>query len=314
MKEFIEQTLHQKIELTPYKETNKFPLILQANYDFYQLKILKQICILARPKEDYRLVLLRSHQKRIEHLTGIYCVLYLEKLNYYSRDKMLEEGIPFIWEKHQVYIPFLGLMLRSNELREIKPCFKISFLTQKFLLLTIYENWDNLTVTTAAEKMNVSKMSVTRAFDEIESLNIPVLKKSGKRRVYTKAGNRKEMWNIIRPFLRTPLLKEYYLIRKLPDTFLKSGISGLAELSLLTDNSYPTYAVVKNEIRSKGIYQEKQIPVGETPGCVIQELGYCIPFKHKNIIDPLSIYLLLENSDDPRVEVSLEEMLEEYVW
>jgi hypothetical protein len=34
-------------------------------------------------------------------------------MNYYSRDKMLEEGIPFIWENKQIYMPFLGILLQK---------------------------------------------------------------------------------------------------------------------------------------------------------------------------------------------------------
>lgn len=314
MKDFIEKTLHQKIEIIPYEETRKFPLVLQGNYEFYQMKIMNQVCILARLKENASLTTLRRQQKQIERLAGVYCVLYLKQLNYYSRDKMLEEGIPFVWENHQVYIPFLGLLLKPNEVRKINPCCKISFLTQKFLLSALYEEWNDLTVTAVAEQMKVSKMSATRVFDEIESLEIPVLTKSGRSRRYIKAGSKKEIWDTIRSSLRTPLLRDYYLERDLPYISVKSGISGLAELSMLEDNPYPTYAVTKYEIREKGIDQARQIPRDEIPGCVVQEIGYCIPFHQGNTIDPLSIYLLLKDVEDPRVEAALEEMLEEYVW
>ena len=97
MKDFIEKTLHQPVEIKPYKEIKRFPLIIQVNYDFYQMEIMKQICILVRPKDNIGLATLRRQQKQIERLTGIYCVLYLKKMNYYSRDKMLEEGISFIF-------------------------------------------------------------------------------------------------------------------------------------------------------------------------------------------------------------------------
>ncbi len=314
MKEFIENTLHQKIEITPYRKIKIFPLVLRVNYEFYQMEIMNQYCMLAKPKDNTGLLVLRKQYRQIEHLTGENCVLYLSHLNYYSRDKMLKEGISFVWENRQVYIPFLGLLLKQNEARKIKPCFKISFLTQKFLLSALYEEWDDAAVTEIAEKMGVSKMSITRVFDEIESLGIPVLKKKGRSRRYTKTGTKKEIWNTIKPFLRTPLVREYHLERDVSNIFVKSGVSGLAEMSMLSDNLYPTYAVTKYEIRKKGIDQEKQVPFGEIPGCVVQEIGYYIPFNQGNVIDPLSVYLLLEDMDDPRVETALEKMLEDYVW
>jgi hypothetical protein len=63
------------------------------------------------------------------------------------------------------------------------------------------------------------------------------------------------------------------------------------------------------------IREIRQIPTGEVPGCVVQELGYLIPFKDGTVIDPLTILLITEElRDDPRVDKALDEMLEEYVW
>lgn len=314
MKEFIEKTLHRKIELTPLDCIDSFPLVLRANYDCYTMKIEGQECILAVLKEKINLSVLRKQYKRISQITGKYCVLYLKKLTHYSRDKMLEEGISFIWEERQIYMPFLGLLLQKNEIRNVKPCSKISFLTQKLLLIAIYDEWDDVSVTEAAERLSVSKMSVTRMFDEIESLDIPVLKKIGRSRRYVRVGNKKEIWKIIEVFLRSPLLREYYLENEFPEKLMKSGISALAELSMLGDNSYPTYCITKYDVRKKSIDREQKIPRGELPGCIIQELGYCIPFKDGEVIDPLTVYLLLKKEEDPRIEMALEEMLEEYVW
>jgi hypothetical protein len=37
LKEFIEKTLHQKIELERYDKIEKLPLMLRANYDLYDM-------------------------------------------------------------------------------------------------------------------------------------------------------------------------------------------------------------------------------------------------------------------------------------
>lgn len=313
MKDFIEKALHCEIVLSPYDNTENFPLMLRHGYEYYLMEVLGQHCIVAMPECHMRPALLRSHQKMIERATGMLCVLYLIKLDYYTREKLLEEGIPFIWENHQIYIPFFGLLLTQNEARAIQPCSRISFLTQKFLLLALYGDWDSLTATVAAKLLNVTKMSMTRVFDELESLGIPVLAKKGRSRVYSKIGKRKKIWEAIKPFLRNPLIKAYYLQRDRSDISMRSGISGLAEMSMLKDDSYPTYAIAKTDIKAKGINLEPQVPLGEMPGCVIHELGYCIPFNQGTTVDPLTIYLLLEHTDDPRIEKALDEMLKNCV-
>jgi hypothetical protein len=315
LKEFIEKTLHQKIELERYDKLEQFPLMLRVNYDLYDMEINGQHCLLARPKKDTGLVELRKQQKRLEMLTGMYCVLYLTWMNQYSRDKMLEEGIPFVLENRQVYMPFLGVLLRPNETRELKPCSGVSFLTQKLLLLALYDRWENVTVTMAAEHLKVSKMSITRCFDEIESLEVPVLVKKGRIRYISSKGDKKNQWEILKAFMRMPVIQEFYLEEDISVGLIKSGISALSEFSMLGDNSYPTCAITKTQMKEYGIRERKQVPKGEVPGCVVQELGYLIPYKDGKVIDPLTTLLIMENErEEPRVDRALDEMLEEYVW
>ena len=43
------------------------------------------------------------------------------------------------------------------------------------LLMAIYENWNEVKVSEAAERLSVSRKSASRCFDELEYLNIDVL-------------------------------------------------------------------------------------------------------------------------------------------
>lgn len=315
MKQFIENALHQDVKINTYKAAQKLPLILQGSYNIFVLTINGQSCLLAEPKIELGLATLRKQHRSMEKLTGQFCVLYLKKLNSYPREKMLEEGIPFIWENHQIYMPFLGILLNQNEARVLKPCTKISFLTQKLLLMMLYNQWKNVTVTKAAQLLDVTKTSVTRCYDEIECLEIPVLKKRGRTRILSAYLDKKELWNRIKPYMRNPLLQEFYLEENLSDTLPKSGISALCEYTLLNDNAYRTSAIVKSQLSEFDIKNKKQVPAGENPGSVVQELGYTIDYKDMGIIDPLTVYLLMEKEkEEPRVEKALDEMLEEYVW
>ena len=59
--------------------------------------------------------------------------------------------------------------------REIAPVHLISYLTQKLIFVAIYEKWVEVTVSEAAIKLKVSKMSISRCFDEIEYLNVDIM-------------------------------------------------------------------------------------------------------------------------------------------
>jgi hypothetical protein len=183
------------------------------------------------------------------------------------------------------------------------------------LLLALYEGWEKVTVTMAAEYLNVSKMSITRCFDEIESLEIPIMENKGRIRYISCKGNKKTQWEVLKAFMRSPVIQEFYLEEDISANFIKSGISALSEFSMLEDNRYPTCAITKAQIKEYGIRERKQVPKGEVPGCIVQELGYLIPYNGGKVIDPLTTSLIMENErEDPRVDKALDEMLEENVW
>ena len=72
------------------------------------------------------------------------------------------------------------------------PVHLTSFLTQKMLLMAIYERWNEVKVSDAAKRMGVSTKSASRCFDEMEYLNIDVLGMKGKSRVSNIPDDRKQ--------------------------------------------------------------------------------------------------------------------------
>ena len=174
----------------------------------------------------------------------MHCVLYLNNLTYYARDKMIEEGIPFVWENRQLYIPFLGMVLSSTSRSELPYCAKISFLTKKLLFTAIYQQWNKVNVTTAAEKLGVSKMSVSRCFDEIETFGIQQLEVKGRTRLLS-CSDKKVFWEEIQPILVDPVINSYALRQDLKGEHALSGISALSRYSMLADDPFPTYGFTK---------------------------------------------------------------------
>lgn len=316
MEEYLKNILHQPVELSDFNELNKLPLAYRGSYSLHIAKTGGTEFLIAVPADETNLSDLRRQQRQIEIYTGLNCALYLKKLNPYSRDRMLEEGIPFIWENRQIYLPFLGFMLNQSENRELKPCEQISFLTQKLLLTALYENWRGMNVSQAAKILDVSKMSVTRCFDEIEILDIPVLQLKNRARKIVADKNKKSMWKSIKPFLRNPVIRTFRLAENIEKPLIKSGFSALSEYSILEDNPFPTYAVTKAELAASGIMKKKLMIHGETPECIIHELGYCITSIKQGVVDPLSLVLILSDEEkrDPRVAKAVQQMLEEYLW
>ena len=316
MKDFLEKTLRQDISMEETEYLNdKLPLAFRGKYTFFRVETNGYPWIAIYSKNKVGLAMLRKDRLRIEKIAGLNCAIFFDTTTFYIREKLMEEGIPFVIKNKQVYLPFIGLLLSNTNERDIAPVHLISYLTQKMIFVAIYEKWKAVTVTEAASKLGVSKMSVSRCFDEMEYLNIDIMAMRGKSRVITVPLDIKTLWEDMKSVLRNPIIARYELQEDI-GLEKKAGISALSEYSLLSDNEYPTYAVTKKEVSGIGIKKMKQIHPGEETGCVVLELGYFIDFENKAVEDPMSVALSLTKTEmlDERVKMSVNEMLEEYVW
>ena len=316
MKEFLEKSLRQQVTIMEDKELyKKFPLVYRGRYDIFKVETNGVVWMAIYPKDNVGLIMLRRDRAKVEKITGLNCAIFLDRTTFYIKEQLLEEGIPFVPKGKQVYLPFIGYLLSKENERELAPVHLISFLTQKMLLMAIYERWNEVKVSDVAKRIGVSTKSASRCFDELEYLNIDVLGMKGKSRVINIPDDRKQLWQQIERVLRNPVIRRFVL-REDMKIEKKAGISALCEYSLLSDNVYPTYAVTKRELKASGVKVEKQVSELEEIGCVVLELGYFIDFLGKGFQDPLSVVLSLtgEEQEEERVDISINEMLEEYVW
>ena len=311
MKEFLEKILRQNVIMTENKEVcKKLPLAYRGRYDIFTVETNGVLWMAIHPKDDAGLIMLRRDRAGVEKMTGLNCAIFLDRTTFYIKEKMMEEGIPFVIEGKQVFLPFIGYLLSKENERELAPVHLISFLTQKMLLIAIYERWNEVKVSGAAKRMGVSTKSASRCFDELEYLNIDVLGMKGKSRVINIPNDRKQLWQQIERMLRNPVIRRF-ILRKDMKLEKKAGISALCEYSLLSDNAYLTYAVTKKELKSSGVTEEKQVSELEEIGCAVLELGYFIDFSGKGLQDPLSVVLSLtgEEQEEERIDISINSII-----
>ena len=313
MKEFLEKSLRQNVIMTENKKVyKKLPLAYRGRYNIFTVEMNGVLWMAIHPRENVGLVMLRRDRAGVEKMTGLNCAIFLDRTTFYIKEKLMEEGIPFVIDGKQVFLPFIGYLLSKENERELPPVHLTSFLTQKMLLIAIYEQWNEVRVSYAAKRLEVSTKSASRCFDELEYLNVNVLGMKGKSRVINIPDDREQLWQQIESVLRNPVIRRL-ILRKDMKLEKKAGLSALCEYSLLSDNVYPTYAVTKKELKASGVKEEKQASELEEIGCVVLEVGYFIEFLGKDLQDPLSVVLSL-TEEEQQVDISINEMLEEYVW
>src|ERR1700733_10048200 len=105
-------------------------------------------------------------------------------------------------------------------------------------------------------------MTMTRAFDELEALGIGEISQQGKVRRLIFRKNRNELWKQVKPLMCNPVKKRVWLrqnnkSREMVDKFgLSSGLSALANYSMLNQPVYPVYAMDIKVWKKSGNVQE----------------------------------------------------------
>jgi len=311
--DYIDNVLHIKTNIDDFKSLNELPLFLRNSHFISETTINDVKFLLVYPKEQTNLTALRKQIKQIQKITGLNSVLCLNKIGVYTKDKMLAEGIPFIVPGMQVYLPFLGVVLSKNAEREIPDVDKISFNSQKLLLTAIYKKWTHVTLKEVAEELSLSKMSISRCFNEIQSLGLGCIKSTGKNRYFSLSKNHHDLWGKIVPYLRNPVKQQYRLasILRIPEAKI-GGISALSHYSMLADDSCKVLSISKTNTKSIEINDLHIAPHNETPEMIIQVMQYDIDYGDNTAIDPLTAILSISEYDktDPRIESAINEILE----
>lgn len=315
MQKYLEKCLKKPIKLSVYWECNDLIRKFGDIYDFYIIKMEGLEWMIAEPLMGFSLNFMRKHQRLMKKLSGMECALYLKKQSIYIRNAMVEEGIPFIiWDK-MVFLPFLNILVYGRADKALKPVEEIAFLTQKLLLLALYEKWKDMPVQKIAEELNVTIVAVRKCFDEIQYLKLPIIRDVGRSRLLSIDASSQEMWSMLEPIFRNPVIKTYKLTEDI-SADIKAGISAICEYSGLQDNPYPTYAVTKRDLQRFQIKTREQAFAEDEIGCVVHELGYCIDFKGKGVIDPLTVYMSMseEQKRHDKIKLYIDKMLNEQVW
>ena len=313
MKNYIEKILHCDVEVKVYDKVDRLPLIMQETYEYHIMKVMDVQCLVVAPKEQMNLRKIKAANEYMERETGLKVVFCFESLNIYTKNKMLEDRIAFILKGEQLYLPFLGTYLKQ-ESREAKAVGTILSLTQKFLLMAIYRNWKKITVSEAARKLSVSRMSMSRVFSELENRDLGLIKYKGKFKYFMWEKGMSLLWDFIQPILKNPIKREYRLERSLQtESLYYGGMTALSEYTMIADNSYKTYAIIQAQVNELDLESKSLVTMGETPGAIICVMSYEIRFEEYKCIDPLSIILTLDETEkeDPRVEKEVEGLLKE---
>lgn len=317
---YLVETLDISAKPAPWAEENTLPFYLRNLYAFSQVSILNTPCLVMVPREETEQAptVIAKHIRQVAK-TGKREVIYASrKISAYNRKRLIEHKVPFIVPGNQMYLPPLGIDLREHfkAIQNARPQWSPS--TQAaFLYALIHDQGQGFTPKELAGRLGYASMSMTRAFNELESAELGSVAREGKQRVLRLDRDKKALWEKALGFLQSPVKKGIWLkLASNQRPGVEAGLTALARHSVLAGPANPVFAMSIGDWKK---FRERndvmELPVAEPDACRIELWTYAPGlFAENGVADRFSLYLSLRGTDDERVESALEEMMEQVRW
>ena len=319
--DYIETVAGEHLDLMP-EAAAALPLFLRERFGIFSTRLFGRKLLLALEAEDWdggSPGEYGKHQATLKQNLGENVVLVLPILPSYARNRMVQMGIPFIIPGSQIFIPNTVIDLRENfpqpNARRRKTLGPAAQCTLLYHLLR--EPLAGKSLKEIAQKVQYSPIMLSKVKDQLEAAGICKIVREGRSLVleFTAAG--RSLWVQAQPLLTSPVKKTRWVRWDRPALpALLAGMSALSRRTMIAADRLPTYALPLAEFQD---FLERGVCTGcrdaEHASARIEVWSYPPERLGDNeLVDPLSLYLSLRDSQDERIQQQLEKLIAEVKW
>lgn len=315
MKKQLEQYFGCEVKVTECKNTLALPIFMTmrdiklvefCGVCFALINIIKE--------SELTIAAMKKQQKKYEE--ALQCpIAYEVALNSVSmRNALVKNGVPFVDLPGNIFLPFMGIVLQDMYRKQLVKADKMMPATQMVFLELLYmENEESALKSEVAKKLNLTKTSITRATAQLEEMGLIKQVKSGTEISIKRNCSRKEYYENAKEYLINPVQKVITIMRY-EATFesLSSGETALSQVSELNPPRIEERAIYKGE---EVIDQLEIVDARyeDLDACLNVQLWKYNPsyFAREGRVDPVSLACTFKGNEDERIEMSIEELLEE---
>lgn len=287
------------------------PISIISSFDIFILNILgKDLLLLVDNNElTYSPGQIRKLQELIERISGMIPVFAFHYIASYNLQRLVAQRVNFIVPGKQIFIPSILMDLCLPKATSNNAMLHIPAMAQCLVLYHLQvENLNGKSTQDIAELFGVSYPNINRAFKWLSDKAFVVLEGVRTKRIKFNSEGR-QLWNEIEPMLVSPIERVVYTDESLGKAFT-SGVNALSEYSMLNPDKEKAYAI------SKEVYLTAHQKTHKEFGEICIEVWKYKPslLTNTNTVDKLSLYLSLRNNEDERVQIELDNMINEMIW
>jgi len=324
----------------PWSNAESLPYYLQSPYAYYRSELFGQVCLLmlAQTPEGETPAVVRKHCQAVSKYFNGGVLYVIETVSSYNRKRLIEQRVPFLVPGNQLYLPAMGVDLREyfkpgkqSEARRLGAPAQAIVLREILL-----RDCTGLPAKDLANRLGYSPMTITRAINELAELQLAMPEKVGKEKHLHFSAKGRSLWDAALPALQNPVNKRAWLVWRNKQNWqpgfdgLVAGESALAHYTSLADTSIKQWAIGQDAWPNLAKRADVKMLASQSAEAALNERSKfskqrevmeveiwayspTVITPDKRWVDPLSLWLGLATSNDERVEIARETLLEQ-VW
>ena len=315
MKKQLEQYFSCEVKIREYKNKLSLPIFMTMR-DIAMVEMYGVNFAIVDVMKEAELSVAAMKKQKAKYEEALQCpVAYKVAINSVSmRNALVKNGLFFVDLPGNVFLPFMGIVLLDVYRKQFVKADRMMPATQMVFLELLYMNDEESALKSeVANKLNLTKTSITRATAQLEEMGLIEQIKSGTEISIKRNCSRKEYYENAKAYLINPVQKVITIMRY-EATFesFGAGESALSQVSELNPPRIEECAIYKGE----EIIDQLEIVDAryeDWDDCLNVQLWKYNPsyFARDGRVDPVSLACTFKGNEDERIEMCIEELLEE---
>ncbi len=320
MENLIKKAFGIPSSISTCKTPHGLPFYLINDRKFYSFEIagISVLLVVISETEKFGVVAFEKQLKKYMEASGSPTAFVFPSITKVQRDALAERMIPFICLPDQIFLPFLGIELTNRFIkRKLVSNQKMTPMTQALFLYFLYKaGTDPVIKKQAAEDLKMTRMSVSRASDQLQAMGLISQETHGKEIWMRAIASGRTFYESAKPFLISPVQRTVTAVKTSSlMNLVATGETALSMHTMLNSPVLPIVAVDKKKmsLQDLEIVDEKWHPDKEL---IRVEFWKYNPelFMDEGSVDPVSLAESLRDIHDERVQGELEDYLEGLKW
>ena len=315
MKERLEQFFECKVKISECKSKLPLPFFMTMR-EINQIELCGVRFAVVNVKNEAELTVAAMKKQQKQYEDALRCpVAYDVAVNSIAmRNALVRNRISFIDLPGNVFLPFMGMVLQDMYVKQHIRADKMMPATQMVFLELLYmADNESALKSEIAERLNLTKTSITRATAQLKEMGLISQKKTGTEIAISRNYSGREYYENAKEYLINPVQKTVTVMENESTWDMwYAGESALSRKTLLSSPRIEERAVYKgNEMVDQFDYADER--VADRDSITKIQLWKYNPgyFVRNGVVDPVSLICSFKGNEDERIEMCMEELLEE---